>query len=60
MLILSRKQRETIRIGDSIEISVTRIGGNRVTLAITAPKDVKILRGEQFDTPPEDEATEQK
>lgn len=56
MLVLSRRQRETIKIGPDIEVSVTRIGGNRVTLAITAPKDVKILRGEQMDNPePRDE-----
>jgi carbon storage regulator CsrA len=53
MLVLSRKIGDTIRIGDNIEIVVSRISGNRVTIGIDAPKDVRILRGEV-----EDESTE--
>lgn len=45
MLVLSRKQNESIVIGDSI-IKITRVSGNRVTVAIEAPKHVKIIRGE--------------
>lgn len=46
MLVLSRKATERIHIGDDITIQVRRIAGNRVTLAIEAPRDVRILRGE--------------
>lgn len=46
ILVLSRKQGETICIGDDIEIVVSRIDGNRVTVGIVAPKSVKVLRGE--------------
>lgn len=49
MLVLSRKIGDTIRIGDDIEIVVSRISGNRVTIGIDAPKDVRILRGEVED-----------
>lgn len=46
MLILSRKQREAIQIGDSIEIVVTSIEGGRVRLAISAPREISIQRRE--------------
>ncbi|MEN1679641.1 MAG: carbon storage regulator [Planctomycetota bacterium] len=46
MLVLSRKATERIHIGEDITIQVRRIAGNRVTLAIEAPRDVRILRGE--------------
>lgn len=46
MLILSRKAGEKIMIGDSIEVTVGRISGNRVTLGISAPNHVHIVRAE--------------
>lgn len=46
MLILSRKMGEKIMIGDSIEVTVSRISGNRVTLGIAAPNHVHIVRAE--------------
>jgi carbon storage regulator CsrA len=46
MLILSRKLGEKIKIGDSIEVTVSRISGNRVTLGISAPDHVHIVRAE--------------
>ena len=46
MLVLSRKQGEKIHIGDQIVLVVRRIVGNRVTLGIEAPEDVRIARGE--------------
>lgn len=46
MLVLSRKVGERIHIGDQIMVEVRRIAGNRVTLALKAPRDVRILRGE--------------
>lgn len=46
MLILSRKMGEKIVIGDSIEVTVNRISGNRVTLGISAPDHVHIVRAE--------------
>jgi carbon storage regulator CsrA len=49
MLILSRKVGERIRIGDAIEVVVQRVCGERVTLGLAAPQNVKILRGELED-----------
>ncbi len=46
MLVLSRKIGETIHVGKDIVIEVRRMAGNRVSLAIGAPKSVRILRGE--------------
>ena len=46
MLVLSRKENESILIGDDIVIIVTRIQGNRVRFAIEAPGDIRIHRGE--------------
>lgn len=52
MLVLSRKTRERIIIGDgpdAITITVVRIGPNAVRLGIDAPRDVKIAREELID-----------
>jgi len=46
MLVLTRKQNEKIRIGDSIVITIVRMKGKSVRLGIEAPSDVNILRGE--------------
>ncbi len=46
MLVLTRKVGEELVIGDTIRITVTRISGNRVTLGVAAPDDVRIVRGE--------------
>ncbi|MCY3012664.1 MAG: carbon storage regulator [Planctomycetota bacterium] len=46
MLVLSRKEGERIVIGDNITLIVSKVSGNRVTIGIEAPKDVKVVRGE--------------
>jgi len=46
MLVLSRKEGEKLVIGDNITVVVSRVAGNRVTLGIEAPSDVRIIRGE--------------
>jgi len=46
MLVLTRKVGERIQIGDNITVVVTKSAGNRVTLGIEAPKNVRIVRGE--------------
>lgn len=46
MLVLTRKAGEELIIGDNIRVTVTRVSGNRVTLGISAPDDVRIVRGE--------------
>jgi carbon storage regulator len=49
MLVLSRKPGEKILIGDNITLTVVRVQGNQVRLAIDAPAEVRILRGELVD-----------
>ena len=46
MLVLSRKVGEKLVIDGNITVEVVRIQGNRSTLGLVAPSDVKILRGE--------------
>ena len=46
MLVLSRKEEETIIVGGSIRITIVSVKGNRVQVGITAPKDVHIVREE--------------
>jgi carbon storage regulator len=46
MLVLSRKESERIRLGDSIVVTVVRVSGDKVRLGIEAPPDVLVLRDE--------------
>lgn len=46
MLVLTRKQEETIVINGQIEIMVVKITGNKVRLGVRAPEQFKVLRGE--------------
>lgn len=49
MLILGRKEKETIIIGNDVTISVENITKTMVKIGIDAPKDIMILRGELKD-----------
>jgi carbon storage regulator CsrA len=52
MLVLARKKREQIQIGDHITVTVLRVRGQAVQIGIEAPENVKILRSElSFDPP---------
>jgi carbon storage regulator len=46
MLVLSRRESERIRLGDSIVVTVVRVSGDRVRLGIEAPASVLVLRDE--------------
>ncbi|MEZ6094972.1 MAG: carbon storage regulator [Pirellulaceae bacterium] len=46
MLVLSRKESEKIKLGDSIVLTIVRVSGDRVRLGIEAPNDMLILRHE--------------
>lgn len=46
MLVLSRKQGESIRINDNITVKIVNVGQGRVRIAIDAPSNVTILRQE--------------
>lgn len=44
MLVLSRKAREQVIIGDNICVTVVAVRGNRVRIGIDAPGEVSIVR----------------
>ncbi|MDG1875021.1 MAG: carbon storage regulator [Mariniblastus sp.] len=46
MLVLSRKQNQSVVIDNQIQIEVLKIKGNTVRLGIKAPRNIKVLRGE--------------
>jgi len=46
MLVLTRKQSETIHIGDDIVIKVIQTGRGSIKIGIEAPTAIRILRGE--------------
>ena len=48
MLVLSRKRGERIVIGPNIELTVVEICGNKVRLAVEAPRYVFIHRQEVY------------
>jgi carbon storage regulator len=46
MLVLSRKEKQRIKLGNDIFVTVVRLDGDRVRLGIEAPADVLVLRDE--------------
>ncbi|MGM7721409.1 carbon storage regulator CsrA [Metabacillus sp. Hm71] len=48
MLVLTRKQNESIQIGDNIEITILAVHGDHIKLGIKAPKDVEVHRKEVY------------
>jgi carbon storage regulator len=59
MLVLSRKVGERIVIDGNISVVINRVAGNRITLGIDAPKDVRVVRGELADQEKAEEALEE-
>lgn len=49
MLVLTRKNGETIKIGDDIEITIIQSKNDQVKIGIKAPKNIEILRKELFE-----------
>ncbi len=50
MLVLTRRQQESIVIGENGEVKITvlRVNGNQVKIGIEAPRDLAINREEIF------------
>jgi carbon storage regulator len=46
MLMMSRRQGETILIGDAIEIVIAHVGRSRVRVGIRAPREMAVLARE--------------
>ena len=49
MLILTRRQGETLMIGDDVVITVLGLKGNQVRFGIDAPKNVSVHRSEIYE-----------
>ncbi len=52
MLVLTRKNGESVQIGNSVSVKVLSISGNHVRLGFSAPRDVAIRREEIVDAVP--------
>ena len=50
MLVIGRKPGEYVMIGDSIKVKIVKSENGDLRLAIDAPKEMKITRGEVFET----------
>ncbi|MFI4992508.1 MAG: carbon storage regulator CsrA [Solirubrobacterales bacterium] len=48
MLVLTRKRRQSIMIGDDVEVTVLSSDGAKVRLGISAPADVPVHRSEIY------------
>ena len=48
MLVLTRRTRQSIMIGDEIELSVLSVSGEKVRIGIEAPETVPIFRKEVY------------
>jgi carbon storage regulator len=48
MLILSRREGESLTIGDDVVVTVVAINGNQIRLGIAAPREVRVLREEIY------------
>jgi len=49
VLVLSRREGESVRIGSDITITVTEIDRGRVRLTFTCPREIGIYRTELLD-----------
>jgi carbon storage regulator len=48
MLILTRKEGESIRIGDNISIKIVSIDGNNCKVGVEAPRSISVNREEVY------------
>ncbi len=46
MLVLSRRERERVRLGNDIVVTIVRVSGDKVRLGIEAPASIPVLRDE--------------
>jgi carbon storage regulator len=46
MLILSRRESESVHLGDDIVLTIVRVSGEKVRIGIQAPPHIKVLRNE--------------
>lgn len=48
MLILTRRQGESVMIGDNVTVMVVGVNGNQVRIGVSAPKSVEVHREEVY------------
>ena len=48
MLILSRRNGESIRIGDEVTITILQVKGGQIKIGINAPREVAVHREEVY------------
>ena len=46
MLVLTRKLQQQIKIGDQITVTILKVKGNTVRVGISAPRELRVIRGE--------------
>ncbi len=49
MLVLTRKAKESVTIGNDIQVTVLEVRGSQVKLGITAPRNTPVNRTEIYD-----------
>ena len=59
MLILQRKEGQSLTIGDRIVVTVQEIGQGRVRLSVDAPRDIAVLRTELVEAQRENQSAAQ-
>jgi carbon storage regulator len=58
VLVLSRKQNQSLVIGDNIVITILSIDRDQIRLGIEAPREISIMRQELFQAVKEQELIE--
>ena len=46
MLVLSRKESQSLHLGDTIKVTIIGVSGDQVRIGIEAPEEIRVLREE--------------
>jgi carbon storage regulator len=49
MLILTRREGETLMIGDEVTVTVLGVSGNQIKLGINEPREIAVHRSEIYE-----------
>lgn len=49
MLVLTRKSKESVILGGTIEVTILNVKGDQVSLGFTAPREISIHRKEVYE-----------